>query len=173
MLLFSASGVKSNPMNLFRFTIIDEHGVVSFVAHAEALPALLKALARQADTLRQLLDSTAPYYYDLRERVFNGLAVFDERNVPGNYAAIHDDLRNRPAHEQPVFRVVDEETREASLRPVKAGCVIVNLLAKRIVQIQNTYQQIGRKGCGRIFDGERVTESVYFYRLPGEWQLVP
>ncbi len=120
-----------------------------------------------------MLDTTVPYYYDLRERVFNGLALFDERNVPGNYEAIHEELRSRPPHEQPVFRVVDDETREASLRSVKAGCVIVNLLAKRIVQIQNTYQQIGRKGCGRIFDGERVTESVYFYRLPREWQLVP
>ena len=160
-------------MDLFRFTIIDEEDAVSFIAHAEALPALLKALARRPDTLEELLDSTLPYYFDLRDRVFNGVALFDERNAPGNYEAIHEELRSRPAHEQPVFRVVDDETREASLRPVKAGCVIVNLLAKRIVQIQNTYQEIGRKGRGRIFDGERVTESVYFYRLPREWQLVP
>jgi len=160
-------------MDFFRFTIIDESGGVSFVAHGEALPALLKACARQPDSLEGLLDFTGPYYRDLREHVFNGLAIFDERNVPGNYDAIHKALRLCPPHEQPVFRIVDDETREASLRPVKAGGIIVNLLAKRIVQIQNTYQEIGRKGCGRIFDGERVTESVYYYRLPREWQLVP
>jgi hypothetical protein len=160
-------------MDLFRFTIIDGDGGVSFVAHAEALPALLKALAREPNSLEELLDFAAPYNYVLREHVLNGLAVFDERNVPGSYDAIHQALDLVPPHEQPVFRIVDDETREASLRPVKAGGVIVNLLAKRIVQIQNTYQEIGRKGRGRIFDGERVTESVYYYRLPREWQLVP
>ncbi len=160
-------------MDLFRFTIIDDSGAVSFVAHAEALPAILRALARRPATLAALLDSTLPYYYDLRDRVQNGLAIFDERNGPGNYEAIHEALTSSPPHEQPVFRIVDDETREASLRPVKAGGVIVNLLAKRIVQIQNTYQEIGPKGCGHIFDGERVTESIYFYRLPREWQLVP
>ena len=160
-------------MDLFRFTIIDDNGGISFVAHAEGLPALLRALWRAPESTEQLLDLTEPFYHDLRDRVLNGLAVFDEENTPGNYEAVHEALRSLPPHQQPVFRIVDDETREASLRPVKAGGVIVNLLAKRIVQIQNTYQEIGRKGCGRIFDGERVTESIYFYRLPREWELVP
>jgi hypothetical protein len=34
-------------MNLCRFTVIAGSGGSSFVAHAEALPALLKACARQ------------------------------------------------------------------------------------------------------------------------------
>jgi hypothetical protein len=160
-------------MNLFRFTVIDDSGGISFVAHAEALPALLKACAREPNTLEELLDFTLPYYHALPDYVLNGLAVFDERNVPGSYDAIHQALRFCRPHEQPVFRIVDDETREASLRPVKAGGIIVNLLAKRIVQIQNTYQEIGRKGRGRIFDRERVTESVFYYRLPRQWQLVP
>jgi hypothetical protein len=160
-------------MDLFRFTIIDDGGSISFIAHAEGLAALLRGLWRQPGTIDDLLDFAQPYYYDLRERVLNGLAVFDEENAAGNYDAIHEALRLSAPHEQPVFRVVDEETREASLRPVKAGGAIINLSAKRIVQIQNTYQEIGRKGCGRIFDGERVTENIYFYRLPREWQLVP
>ncbi len=160
-------------MDLFRFTIIDGSGGISFVAHAEGLPALLRALARRPDSIEELLDFTGPYYHDLREHVLNGLAVFDEDNGPGHYDAIHEALRAGEPHEQPVFRIVDDETREASLRPVKAGGVIVNLPAKRIVQIQNTYQEIGSKGCGHIFDGERVTDSLYFYRLPRDWQLVP
>jgi hypothetical protein len=38
-------------MNLFRFTVIDSSGGISFVAHAEALPALLKACARRDGVL--------------------------------------------------------------------------------------------------------------------------
>jgi len=160
-------------MNLFRFTIIDDSGGISFVAHADALPALLSACAREPDTLEELLDLTVPFYQALREYVLNGLAVFDERNAPGHYDAIHQALRFCRPHELPVFRVVDDETREASLRSVKAGCVILNLPAKRIVPIQNTYQDIGRKGRGHVFNGQYVTDSVFYYRLPKEWQLVP
>jgi hypothetical protein len=43
--------------------------------------------------------------------------------------AVHQALRRAPAHERPVFRVVDGFTREVSLRPVKAGAVIFNLKA--------------------------------------------
>lgn len=160
-------------MNLFRFTIIDDGGGISFVAHADALPALLKACAREPVSVEELLDFTVPYYQALREYVLNGLAVFDERNAGGNFDAIHEALKFCQPHELPVFRVVDDETREASLRPVKAGGVILNLPAKRIVQIQNTYHEIGRKGLGHVFDGERVTENVFYYRLPEEWELVP
>jgi hypothetical protein len=72
-----------------------------------------------------------------------------------------------------VFRVVDSITREASLRPVKAGAIIFNLKAKRIVQLMNSYREIRRSGRGRIFDGSGYTETVFSYRLPREWALVP
>jgi hypothetical protein len=32
---------------------------------------------------------------------------------------------------------------------------------------------IGREGRGHVFDGQHVTHSVFYYRLPNEWQLVP
>lgn len=173
MLLFADNGVKADPMNLFRFTIIDDSGGISFVAHADALPALLGACSREPDTLEKLLDHTVPFYQALREYVLNGLAVFAELNTPGHYEVIHQALRLALPHDLPVFRIVDDETREASLQSVKAGCVILNLPAKRIVQIQNTYQRIDRKGCGHVFDGSRTTDSIFYYRLPKEWQLVP
>jgi len=69
--------------------------------------------------------------------------------------------------------VIDERTREASLQPVKAGVVLFNLVAKRIVQVQNTYRAITRTGRQRIFDGQRLTDRVFSYRLPGEWAIVP
>jgi len=161
------------PMNLIRLTIIDPSGGVSFVAHGEALPALLKACATDPKTLGDLIERTEPFYRGLRERIENGLAMFDERNVPGHYEAVHGALAQARPEETPLFRIVDDLTREASLRPVKAGAVVINLIDRRIVQIQNAYQEITRTGRGRVWDGERLTESVFSYRLPKSWALVP
>ena len=160
-------------MNLIRCTVVDRQGAVSFVAHCDVLSALVAACAASPPGLGELLDLSEPYYKNLREYVEAGLAVFDERNVRGRYDAIHHALRSTPSHEQPVFRVVDSITREASLRPVKAGVIIFNLKAKRIVQIMNSYREIRRIGHGHIFDGSDRTGTVFSYRLPREWTLVP
>ncbi|MGB2694373.1 MAG: hypothetical protein WBD55_04200 [Dehalococcoidia bacterium] len=160
-------------MNLLRSTIVDERGAISFIIEGDALPALVKACAIDPFTLESMLNSLDSYYGNLRERVLNGLAIFDERNLEGRYDAIHQAFEFCAPHEQPVFRVVNEETREMSLRPVKAGAVIFNLRARRIVQIQNSYWEITRNGRGRVFDGQRFTGERFAYRLPGEWSLVP
>jgi hypothetical protein len=160
-------------MDLVRCTVVDQRGAVSFVADGDALPALTAACAQNPRTLEDLLDLTDGYYHRLRDRVLNGLAVFDELNVPGNYQTIHQAFEHCAPHEQPVFRVVDDVTREMSKQPVKAGVVLFNLRAKRIVQIQNSYREIRRSGRARVFDGHVLTNSVYSYRLPREWALVP
>jgi len=160
-------------MNVLRCTIIDQRGGVSFVAHGDALPALVAACSANAQTVEDLLGAAEPYYQNLSEYVLNGLAVFDEHNSKGHYEAIHKALTTLPRYRQPVFRVVDDLTQEASLRPVKAGAVIFNLRAKRIVQIVNSYREIRRSGHGRVFDGRSHTSTVYSYRLPEEWALVP
>jgi hypothetical protein len=160
-------------MNLLRYTVIDERGGVSFVAHGDALPALVNACAFYPRTLDDLLKETTPFYAALREYVLNGLALFDETNVPGHYDQIHSALAILPPHEQPVFRVVDETTREASLRPVAAGAVLFNLAARRVVQLVNCYRELKREGRARVFDGDRWTSRVFHYRLPRDWALVP
>jgi hypothetical protein len=160
-------------MNLLRCTVIDRHGGVSFIIEGDALPALVKACVSTPPTLEMLLDSLAPYYGSLRERVLNGLAIFDERNVPGHFEAIHRAFSFCAPYEQPVFRIVNEETREMSLQPVKAGAVIFNLIDRRIVQLQNSYWEITRTGRGNVFDGERFTGQRFAYRLPNDWALVP
>lgn len=160
-------------MNLFRFTLVDNSAGISFIAQADALPALLAACSREPATVEEMLVQVDEYYHSLGDTVRNGLALFDERNAPGHYTAIHDALDLCLPQEQPVFRIVDERTREESLHPVKAGGIIFNLLAKRIVQIQNTYCKIERDGRGRVFDGERMTALTYRYHLSREWQLVP
>ena len=147
---------SSRPMNLMRLTLIDPAGGVSFVAHGEALPALLKACASNPRSIDQLLERVEPYYH--------------------RHQAPARERRDDRDDDDPDARVVGEpqaRTREASLRPVKAGALIINLIDRRIVQLQNGYQEITRTGRGRIFDGERLTNSVFTYRLPNAWALVP
>ena len=160
-------------MNLMRCTVVDASGTVSFIVEGDALPALAAACARNPTTLSELLAIADPLYGDLRERVLNGLALFDERNLPGHCEAIHQALDICAPHQQPVFRVLDDRTREASLQPVKAGAVLFNLPGKRIVQLQNSYRGIARSGRYRVFDGHGHTNRVFSYRLPGEWAIVP
>ncbi len=160
-------------MNVIRCTIIDSAGGVSFLTHGDALPALVAACTRNPGTIEEFLEGAEPYYHSLSDYVHSGLAVFDEHNSLGHYSEIHRQLTTTPRYRQPVFRVVDDLTREASLRPVKAGAVIFNLRAKRIVQMVNSYREIRRSGQGRIFDGLRHTDASFRYRLPEEWSLVP
>lgn len=160
-------------MNLMRFTVVDRQTKVSFVGPCIALEALVAACSQQPHTLGELLDAAAPYNPSLRESVLSALAVFDEHNTPANYRNILAALDFcRPA-DLPVFRVVEERTQEAALTPVKAGVVVFNLVDKRIVQIQNTYSEIRRRGRVRIMENGRPTNRVRRYELPPEWSLVP
>ena len=158
---------------LMRFTIVDQAGKVSFVGPCLALEALVAGCARQPGTMQELLDAAAPYNDALREIVSSGLAVFDEHNSPSNYRNILAALDYcRPA-DLPVFRVFDARTQEASLSPVRAGVVVFNLLNKRIIQIQNTYSEIRRKGRVRVVEAGRPTNRLRRYELPSDWSLVP
>jgi hypothetical protein len=158
-----------------RFTVIDPRGRVSFIAPCSTLEALVAACASQSQprTLEQLLKAAEPFVGDLGERVLSGLAVFDEHNSPSNYRWIHAALDWCVAQEAPVFRVVDPRTEEVSLSPVRAGVVVFNLLAKRIVQIQNTYSEIRRKGRVRVVRNNQPTDRAHRYELPEDWSLVP
>jgi hypothetical protein len=160
-------------MNVLRCTIIDQRGGVSFVAHGDALPALVAACAASPQTVEELLGAAEPYYRNLAEYVLNGLAIFDEHNSDGHYEPIHKVLTTLPRHKKPVVGLVDDLTQDPSLRPLKAGAVLFNLRAKRIVQIVNSYREIRRSGHGRVFDGRSHTSTVFRYRLPEEWALVP
>ncbi len=136
-------------MNVMRFTVIDGAGTVSFIADCDALPLFVSGCAEGASRLEELLGYVGNRRPQLRGYVESGLAVFDEHNVPGTYDAIHGALSYYAPHETPVFRVVDDRTRQASLQGVKAGVVVFNLRSRRIVQIQNTYSEI-RKMVGKV-----------------------
>jgi hypothetical protein len=160
-------------MNFLRCTVVDLEGSISFVIDGDALPALTAACSRNPSRTSELLEEAERFYCGLTERVENGLAMFDERNTHGHYEFIHKALEICPPEAEPVFRVVDELTREASLKPARAGAVVFNLISKRIVQVMNSYREIKRTGRGRVFDGSNLTSRTYVYRLPREWALVP
>src|SRR5688500_1191432 len=106
---------------LMRYTVVDRTTTVSFIGPVRALQGLVAACASGPQTLGALLDQAAPFTGDLRERVLSGLAVFDEHNGAGNYRWVHAALDFCKKEETPVFRVVDDRTRETSLSPVWAG----------------------------------------------------
>ena len=160
-------------MGLMRFTVVDEESTVSFIGPDRALHALVAGCAQGADSIEALLERVAPYVRDLRERVLSGLAVFDEHNSQGNIRWIHAAFDYCKSEEVPVFRVLDDRTREISLSPVWAGAVVFNLKARRIVQIQNTYSDIKRKGRLRVLEGAAPNNRIHRYELGPEWTVVP
>ena len=160
-------------VSVMRFTVVDRDGTMSFVAPCHALKVLAAACSRRPADHRMLIALAADYDARLAAEVRDGLSLFDEHNVPGDARAIHIELRERAAHEAPPFRVVDELTRRRSLEPVRAGLVVFNLKARRIVQIQNSYADLLRRDRGRIRRDGRPTRALYRYELPADWSIVP
>jgi hypothetical protein len=164
-------------MYVMRFTVVDNEGSTSFVAPCNALKALVAACSKAPSNLEELLSVAVRYDSDIKDYVLNSLAVFDEHNSHANHDQIQTAIdyadEQRSAHNLPVFRVVDEPTREASLQPVKAGLVIFNLKERRIIQVHNTYADIKRRDRGRIHEGGEPTGRLYHYSLPMDWRIVP
>jgi hypothetical protein len=156
-----------------RYTIVQQGGGISFIADCQVLGALVAACAANPRTYEDLLAGVDEYDKRLQDYVLNSLAIFDEHNVTGHYDAIHRVLADtRPAN-LPVFRIVDDVTRTASLQPVPTGLIIFNLKDQRIVQVQNTYQNVERTGKIRLHDGKSWTRRIQRYELPTNWSIVP
>jgi len=156
-----------------RYTVIDPRGAVSFVAECDVLLPMVAACQDSPRTLEALLAEVARFRPHLRDYVESGLAVFGEHNIGGKRGPIHEAFEHLPPEEVPVFRVIDDQTRRVSLEGVKAGIVIFNLVDRRIVQVQNTYTEVRRKGKIAVRrTGTRGTEIVR-YELPPDWAIVP
>jgi hypothetical protein len=156
-----------------RLTVLDAQSTISFIAHSSAAVALTAACASDPITLHDLLAASQRFDRGLRQHILHGLAVFDEHNVVDDLHVIHRQLAELPARETPVFRVLDPVTREASLRPVRAGNVLFNLPAKRIVQIENTYEPLVRAGQVNFHNGKFLSIRLLPYELPPAWTIVP
>lgn len=160
-------------MSVIRYTVTEEAGTTSFVGPGHAIKMLVAACAREPTTVRELLDYVRRYDAEFVSAVMRGLSVFDEHNIAGNTQMIERQIAQRPADSLPPFRVYNETTRAASSQPAQAGLIIFNLAARRIVQVQNSYSEIQRHDRGRVRESGKPTRTLYHYRLPSEWALVP
>ena len=160
-------------MDVMRLTVIDSAGTTSFIAHSSAALALTAACAENPTTLDDLLAASQRYDRGLRAMVLRGLSIFDEHNLPDQLDAIHRQIAELPPREVPPFRVYDSITLEASLRPVRAGAVLFNLPARRIVQIENTYEPLSRTGEINFHNGKFLSIRLLPYELPPTWSIVP
>ncbi len=160
-------------MNIMRYTIIDDRGTVSFVADCDALLPMVAGCASDPGSVEELLTFADQYESGIKEKVTCSLAVFDEANTRENHQSIHKALDYCRPHELPAFRVLDDRTRQASLTPVHAGVVVFNLPARRIVQIQNSYEEIQRRARRRAARPATPERQVIRYELPAYWSLVP
>lgn len=160
-------------MSSMRFTIVDAAGTISFAGPPHGLKALAAVCSAGAADHRALLEGLAGYDARLATQVLDGLAVFDEHVSSANPASIAAWMSDPERPRAQPFRVLDDTTRQASLEPRRLGVVIFNLLARRIIQIQNSYAELLRSDRGRIRVDGQPTRQYYHYSLPEEWQILP
>jgi hypothetical protein len=156
-----------------RFTIVDPSGTISFVGDGFLMLPLVAACATNPPTLADMLARVDQIDRRLRDRILNGLAVFDEHNVEGNYEAIGRSLEESEGADEPVFRVVNDLTRQRSLEPTRTGLIIFNLKDHRIVQVLNHFYAVERSGEVHLHNGERYSRRTVTYNLPESWSIVP
>lgn len=156
-----------------RFTVVDPRGAISFVGDGFLMLPLVAACASNPRSLAEMLARVDQIDRRLRDRILSGLAVFDEHNVEGDYTEIRETLRERRGKDEPVFRVVDDLTRERSLEPTRTGLIIFNLKDHRIVQVLNHFYAVERSGEVHLHNGERYSRRTVSYSLPESWSIVP
>ncbi len=167
----SASG--RDGVSLMRFTVIDGDGTTSFVAPGHALKMLTAACSRQPADHRALLGMAEEYDPRLAGNILRELARFDAEQAGAEPVSMASRASNGEAEAELPFRVIDDATRRRSLEPARAGLVVFNLPAKRIVQIQNSYGDLQRKDRGRLRRDGRPVRAYYSYELPPDWSIVP
>ena len=160
-------------MHDMRFTIVDPAGAISFVGDGFLMLPLVAACALNPRSLAEMMARVDQIDRRLRDRILSGLRIFDEHNVEGDYRAIHRALQSSSDADEPVFRVVDDLTRQRSLEPTKTGLLIFNLKDHRIVQVLNHFYAVERSGEVHLHNGERYSRRTVAYQLPETWSIVP
>ena len=143
--------------------IFDEHNTLK-----DAPATLNPTFQREINDLLAKFDESATPSYENPAPPENPLELTFEELIERQRK-----LRGAPAKRHPVLRVSDDATRQESLEPIRFGLVIFNLIAKRIVQVQNSYGLLQRSDRGRYFEGGKPTDQTYWYRLPTDWSLLP
>ena len=143
-------------VSTMRFNVVDSSGTISLVGPAHLMKMFTAACAKAPADHQALLGLTEGY--DPR---WTGQALRSLADAPA-------------AETEPIaFRVIDDQTRRRSLTPAGSGLVVYNLVAKRIIQIQNSYGELMRKDRGRLRRDGRPVRAYYWYELPAEWSILP
>jgi len=165
--------MRTMSRNQFRCNVIDDRGTVSFLAPAHGLKVLAAALSHGADDFQQLMQLARPYDAEWADGVRRDLHVFDEHNVDGVATAFEAAVEAGDERTHRTFRVIDGLTRQRSMEPARLGLVVFNFKEHRIIQIHNNYDDLDRKGRGRVRADGRPTNTLFYYELPAEWAIVP
>ena len=156
-----------------RYTVVDPRGGVSFVGPGHLSKMLAAGSSASPTTLSDLLDRVQPLDARTVKEVRNGLLRFDEFFLAEDTGALVAWSGQVGAVDEHPFRVATPELRELSLRPARLGLVIVNLVDRRIVQLDNRYGPIERADRGRVRVDGRPVGRYYDYSLPDDWSIVP
>jgi hypothetical protein len=159
-------------MSSMRFTIIDERQTVSFLAPPHLLKALAATCSRGAATVKDVVSLLEEYDLHVARAIRDGLAVNAEHATSDDAVWTHRRIEESPDDPGP-FAVVDDVTRQASLKSGALGMVVFNLRAKRIVQVENSYAPLQRSDRGRLRLKGRPVSTFYSYTLPDDWSIVP
>lgn len=159
--------------NQFRFNLVDAQGAVSFVGPAHGLKVLAAACSRGPESIVDLLATAMRYDPDWIGAIRNDLRIFDEHNVDELSESFQSIVTDENDATHRAFRVIDAVTRARSNQPARLGLVVINLKDQRIIQVQNSYGDLSRKGRGRIREAGKPTRELYHYQLPETWNIVP
>lgn len=155
----------------FRINLIDQRSTISLLAPSHG-PKLLTAVAGlDFESNRDLLEAASGMDREWIQTVLAQLAMFDEFNVESLDPDWQSIIERADSAVHPAFRVIDPVTRLRSLDRGSLGLIVFNLKERRIIQVQNDWDELRRQGEGRyLVDGE---ERAFSYSLPDTWSLVP
>ena len=164
---------KSNHPGFYRVNLIDERGTISLLTPPHG-PKMLTAVAGLGlETSREMLEAVAAMDESWIRQVQSQLAMFSEFNVDSLDEDWREMVEENDSVVHPAFRVIDGVTRSRSLVPGSLGLIVFNLKQRRIIQVQNAWDELERTGEGRYrIDGD-IDERMYSYTLPETWSLVP
>jgi hypothetical protein len=160
-------------VSVIRFTVVDTEGTTSFVGPCHTIKMLVAACSRNPETMNELLEYTRPFDESFVDDVRSGLSIFDEHNTRDDTGAFYEWKGEMSNRQLPPFRIYDETMRQESLKPAGTGLLVLNLKEQRIVQIQNSYEDVQRQDRGRIRREGEPIPVLYRYKLPETWRIVP
>lgn len=158
---------------VFRFTVIDPDGVISFLGPGHGPKVFAAACSNGAEDHRGLLRLAEGYDPRWIAEVRAGLHVFDEHNLRDSTANFQDHVRATPRDRVMPFRVIDKMTRHLSTEAARSGLILFNLNQKRIIQVLNSYSELREQDRGRIRRDGHPTSAFFFYTLPASWRILP